>query len=212
MNTINRFILDLDGTLWEQDFEEENKFFKRALTEKEYKKFIPLKGKIFTKYEKENKRYDIKKLSKFLQKETGISFTEEILQNWLEFNGASKTVLNEGTMELLEYLKEKKKSIVALSNRFQIEQEKRLENLGILHYFDVIYGGDTYIKPNIESYINASGMYPLEQCVVIGDNLIKDVLTPRALGMDAVYYNKNLIGESNIDKTVKTLTKIKEFY
>ena len=35
MNTINRFILDLDGTLWEQDFEEENKFFKRALTEKE---------------------------------------------------------------------------------------------------------------------------------------------------------------------------------
>ena len=104
MNTINRFILDLDGKLWEQDFEEENKFFKRALTEKEYKKFIPLKGKIFTKYEKENKRYDIKKLSKFLQKETGISFTEEILQNWLEFNGASKTVLNEGAMELLEYL------------------------------------------------------------------------------------------------------------
>lgn len=209
---MERFIFDLDGTLWEQDFETENEFFKEVLTPEEYEKFIPIKGKLFAKFEKENKKHDIKKLSIFLQKETKIPFTEEILYDWLEFNGNSKTVLNEGAIELLEYLKSKNKSIVALTKKFKSEQVKRLENLNILRYFDEVYGGDTFLKPNIESYINAAGPYPLSECVVIGDSLVNDVLTPKALGMDAIYYHKNLVGESNIDKTVKTLTKIKEFY
>lgn len=209
---MKRFIFDLDGTLWKQDFEEENKFFKSVLSEEDYLKFVSIKGRLFAKYEKMHSRHNISELCTFLRKETGIPFTEEILNDWLEFNGNTEVTLYDGAIELLNYLKNKNKSLVVLSNRYTKEQKMKLKNLGILDYFDAVYGGDVALKPRIESYLIAKGDYIASECVMIGDSLEKDVLIPRCLGMDAVYYNPSIKEESKVDKTVKSLMKIKDLY
>lgn len=208
-----RFLLDLDGTIWEQDFEEENKYFKSVLSNDDYLNFIKVKGSLFSKYESIYHRHNVLWLSEFFKQETGINFTEKLLDDWLDFNSNSDTVLFEGAIELLEDLKSKNKSLVVRSNKFRKEQYGKLKKAGILDYFDEIYGGDSYLKPHAESYIEAAGNYPISKCVMIGDSLEKDVLAPRRIGMDSIYYNPSPEDEKiKIDKTVKSLIKIKDIY
>lgn len=213
MENIERYIFDLDGTLWEQDFIIENYFFKGVLSDDEYLKFIKVKGSLFAKYELIYSRHNILWLSKFLIEETGINFTEDILNDWLEFNSSTRPLLYEGATQLLENLKYKDKIIVAKSNRYREEQYARLKNVGILEYFDEVYGGDSILKPRVESYIEAAGDTPISKCVMIGDNLEKDVLAPRRVGMKSIYYNPDINDEEVVvNPTVKSLIKIKDLY
>lgn len=208
-----RYIFDLDGTLWRLDFSEEDKFFKSILSLYDYLKFNESKLDIIYKYENKFDRLDIKLFSEFFTKESGVHITEKIIQDWIDFNCNISTNLFEDTIELLEYLKSKNKSLAVRTNFFLKAQCSRMKNTKIFDYVDDIYAGDSYLKPNINSYIEAASNYPIDKCVMIGDNLEYDVLAPRRLGMDSIYYNPKISeDEVPIKETVKSLIKIKDIY
>lgn len=208
---MERFIFDLDGTLLTGDFNEENEYFKEVLDLVDAEKFISMKYSLLMKYESLYLNYNIKELSLFLSKNSKVDITSKMITDWIEVNANMKDTIEDGVIEALEYLKEKGKSLAVLTNWFSKTQIQRLKRANIYEYFDDVYCGDIYLKPNLISYVNASGIYEYEDCVMIGDNLVKDVIVPKILEMNTIYYNKDNNSKENC-KTIKSLKKIKEIY
>ena len=99
-----------------------------------------------------------------------------------------------GAEEMLARLQAKGYRLFAASNSFGHLQRSRLEQAGILHYFE-----DTYIsmdigydKPDIRFYQEAlrrCGLQPSE-VLMIGDSMTTDVLGAQSAGIDALYFNR----------------------
>ena len=149
-----------------------------------------------------------------LYEESKTNITDEIIEGWIDINSNMDDVINDGVIETLEYLKSKEKSLVVLTNWFYKTQKSRLKNSGLLKYFDEIYAGDSALKPNKESYISACGPYSLEECIMIGDDLQKDVYEPSMMGIDSVYYNpnNNYFQSTNKVLSIKNIKGIRERY
>ena len=203
-----RFIFDIDGTILEEDYSKEVEFFKKELTSEEGNIFIPQIGDLITKYENTYNRYDVGLLSEFLSYNSGVEISPELIYKWREVVSNYDPKIIPGAKDLLFYLSvNKAKSVVGLSNWFGDDQMRRLKKAGLLGYFDNFYGGDFYIKPSRESYLNAAGRFNLSDCIVIGDSLENDVYGPYRVGMDAIYFDREKRGDAN-KKLVKSYNKL----
>lgn len=208
-----RFIFALNGTLLHMSYKKEEEYFKSVLTNEEQEKFFSKYMDALAEYENKFAKYDVNDLSKFLSKQTNVNITPDMIDKWIEINGNPDDILLVETVNMLEYLKSKKYSLVVLTKWFLKTQRMRLETSGILKYFDDIYTGELYIKPSKESYLNACGNYNKRQCIVIGDDLKNDVYGPNKAGIDSIYYN---LGNKPCDKTkvlsINSFYKIKEMF
>lgn len=204
---MKRFIFDLDYTLLIGDYSKENDLFRERLNQ-EAEKFISMKKYLLMDYERKHKRYDIKSLSEYLSKSSNINIPPVLIEEWINVNCNMNNDIEPYAKEVLKYLKDNNKSIVVLSNWFTKVQKERLRNTLLLKYIDQVYGGDIYLKPNKESYLNACGEYDIKDSIMIGDDLIKDVYAPRNIGLKSLYYNDNVL----IHNSIKSLKKIKEMY
>ena len=210
---IRRFIFDLDGTLLHCNFEKERQYFRSVLPEENAKKFIDSFIHHLYDYEEIFLKYEIKNLSKYLSEKMGFDITEEFIEKWIEVNTECIDTIYDETIDILKYLKEKKYSLVVLTNWFYKTQSKRLDNKNILKYFDNVFTGEIYTKPNKESYLNAIGDYKVNECVMIGDNIKKDVLMPQSLGITSFYYNpSNKEYDKTLVKSIDSFEKLKEMY
>jgi len=99
-----------------------------------------------------------------------------------------------GAKETLEYLQNKGYRLFAASNSFGHLQRSRLEQAGILPFFE-----DTYIsmdigydKPDIRFYEEALRRCGLQasEVLMIGDSMTTDVLGAQAAGMDALFFDR----------------------
>ncbi len=198
---MKRFIFDMDGTLVSSDYSPENEYFK-SIYGGDSKKLLDGIGVYIDSYEKNYERYDIQQICRYLDAVTGLKFTHEIIEGWRDLTGTYETKIEDGVVETLEYLKSKGHSLVVLTNWFGEPQIKRLENVGLIKYFDEIYTGNTVLKPHKEAYMCAKDRFSLNDCVVVGDDIQKDYVVPRSLGMDTILYDKK-------DKHNKTIIKVK---
>ena len=99
-----------------------------------------------------------------------------------------------GAKEMLEHLKTKGYRLFAASNSFGHLQRSRLEQAGILPYFE-----DTYIsmdigydKPDIRFYQEALRRCGLQakEVLMIGDSMTTDVIGAQKAGMDALFFDR----------------------
>ena len=99
-----------------------------------------------------------------------------------------------GAKETLERLHNKGYRLFAASNSFGHLQRSRLEQAGILHFFE-----DTYIsmdigydKPDVRFYEEALRRCGLQanEVLMIGDSMTTDVLGAQNAGMDALYFDR----------------------
>ena len=132
-----------------------------------------------------------------------IEFADEFLNTYNELI----TIVEDGVIETLKYLKSKYR-IVALSNWFTESQKIRLEKVGLLEYFDEVYGTDIVpMKPRKESFISVMGDFKPEECVMIGDNLKVDIEVPFEMGINVFHINKFGITKY---PTIKRIIELKE--
>ena len=179
---MKKFIWDLDETLLSADFRKEDDFFK----------------------------YDTKLLSEFLTLRSGLKIDEKIIEAWMEHNKNIPDTIHSGAEEVLSYLQSKGYQNILYTNWFQDVQKGRLRNANLLEYFDEIYGGDFAIKPNAIGYKKIIKDVNPNETVMIGDNIINDVLVPRSIGITSYHYDT--LGKNNDKNKIKTLKKIKEMY
>ena len=99
-----------------------------------------------------------------------------------------------GAREMLECLSAKGYRLFAASNSFGHLQRSRLEQAGILSFFE-----DTYIsmdigydKPDIRFYQEALRRCGLQasEVLMIGDSMTTDILGAQAAGMDALFFDR----------------------
>ena len=107
--------------------------------------------------------------------------------------GKTHTLVPEAK-QMLENLRAKGYRLFAASNSFGHLQRSRLEQAGILDYFE-----DTYIsmdigydKPDIRFYQAALKRCGLQanEVLMIGDSMTTDVLGAQAAGMDALFFDR----------------------
>lgn len=207
---MKRFIFDLDGTLLTANFEKEFDYFNNIYGE-ESPKILDNIVKYLDEYEKTHIRYDADILSRYLSKRSGLKFTRDIINGWNEVVGCISDTIEEDIVEVLEYLKSNNYSLAVLTNWFGIPQIKRLERANLLEYFDDIYTGEMVLKPHKDSYIRAKDRFSSNECIVIGDNVLKDYIAPRAVGMNSILYDKNDKENNNIVK-IKRMNEIRNLY
>lgn len=205
-----RFIFDLDHTLMTADYGVEKEYFKSVLVDnvESFTKGIPT---LLNEYEKTHCRYEIGNLSEYLTKHTGLSIDESIIRGWIDSFGNCPSVIEDGVIDTLEYLKSKNYSLVVLTNWFLESQNQRLKNSSLRDYFDSIYAGDCVLKPREMAYQAAMDGYKSNECVYIGDNLEKDYVGPRICGIESILYDKEDKHNNNIVK-IKRMNEIKKLY
>ena len=210
---IKRIIFDVDGTLIKQDFSYESDYFYSCLDSCSASYFIPNIAHLLAIYESSYSKYDAEELRLFLESMTGISFTPSIIEGWRDKIRTSSNVVIDGVYETLDYLKSKNYSLGVLTNWFSKDQIARLDGVGLLHYFDSIVGGEVALKPDLKSYICATGRFNIDECVMIGDNITNDVVGAVDAGMDAIYFDEKKKDDNKVlVKKINNIRQLKEIY
>ncbi len=119
-----------------------------------------------------------------LAKEMGVKFLELL---------PSRNSLFPGTIDLLNYLREKNYQLSIITNGFEVTQHAKLRNSKIDHYFkEVITSeGSNSLKPKKEIFDYAflrTGADP-STSIMIGDGPDVDVLGAINAGIDSVFVN-----------------------
>lgn len=208
---MKKFIWDLDGTLLSGDFyTHELSYFEEKLIGQDIETFLKNKYSYLMEYEKTFLRYDTKLLSDFLSLKSGLVIDETVVRGWNEHNKSIPDTIHTGAEEVLAYLQSRGYENILYTNWFKDVQEARLRNANLLEYFSEIYGGELAIKPNAIGYKKIIKDVNPKEVVMIGDNIVNDVLVPRSIGITTYHYDP--LEKSKDKNKIKTLRKIKEMY
>ena len=128
----------------------------------------------------------------------------------------------EDALDTLESLKEQGYKLGIIANQ-SAGTAQRLENWGLLKYFDVVAAsaGLGVSKPNkliFEKAIELAGV-PAYNAVMVGDRLDNDIIPAKAMGMKTVWIRKGLsiyqnieFGKNIADWVVDTLSDLKAIF
>ncbi len=187
---IKRIIFDVDDTLIK--FTKENWVVSYTKLIKKYhianKKAQDIYEAI-DEYEKTITKYEMETFLKFLSTKLETNLNEEFFQdlnneiatNWIVTPSPS-------LISLLTFLSGQCE-LVILTNYFTDVYKKRLANMGILKFFTDIKGGDYFVKPNPLAYAQYLKDINPAECLMIGDSLEKDILTPAKMGIKVIMYD-----------------------
>lgn len=155
------------------------------------------------KYEYYTKENLIEVVNKVLNVDLGLDFVDEFFSMYDKLI----TPISRETIETLKYLKSKYKLYI-ITNWFTDSQKSRLKEVGILEYFDEVYGTDIIpLKPRKECFMSVIGNLKPSECVMIGDNLEVDIKVPYEMGMQVYHLNK--LGTSKYP-TIRKIEDLKE--
>lgn len=199
---IKRIIFDIDNTLLDTKMDGIN-CFNEYLKNKSYNLSPSEFFKILCEYENIG-NYEVNDLIAYLNQYLENGYTEDDFLELLNMYSSYSTLINENTPNILEYLS-KKYEIVALTNWYSDCQSKRLNKVGILKYFNKVYGVSDGIKPNVDVYTNACSDYKYSECLIIGDNYDNDICVPMKLGMNTIYFNR--LSDNN-DNEINNLNEL----
>lgn len=139
------------------------------------------------------------------------SLSKELSGKFLEIL-PTKKILFPHTIEILDYLKEKKYVLHLITNGFEKTQWSKLHNSGLNTYFTYVITSEASnsLKPKKEIFdyamIRAGASLP--ESIMIGDNLDADIQGAINAGMDSVFVN-HIHALTDIKPTY-TVTHLKE--
>ena len=207
---IKRVILDIDNTLipWIEEYDKEiNKTLDELnieYTNEDYNNILEAMSAYENEYYTFNKKIMLDYINQYTNKKYPIEFINNIIDRWAN---CVPDKIEKETIETLKYLNSKYE-LVILTDWFGNQQSNRLEKLDILKYFQKVYSAEkTKRKPFKEAFIQAIGNNSPEECIMIGDNLERDIKGALNAGLNAVYYNPN---HKEFDVECTDISKIEE--
>jgi putative hydrolase of the HAD superfamily len=107
----------------------------------------------------------------------------------------NQKILNEGVIEILNYLKKKRYHLNIITNGFSEVQRKKIETSGLKPFFDKIFISEEIKSPKPEraifEYAVKSSNARKSQSLMVGDDWEVDVLGAVNYGIDAVHYQRH---------------------
>ena len=224
---VTHIFFDLDHTLW--DFEKNSALtFQKILPEADVdlvheqfiNTYIPINAKYWKLYREEKVSKAALRYARL--KETFHALKYEISDE--KINSLAKEYilqlpnfnhLFDGTLELLDYLKEKY-TLHIITNGFEEVQTLKMKKSKIFHYFTEGITSESVgvKKPNPKVFLHAmkkAGSSPKES-LMIGDNIEADIQGALATGMKAIHCNFENTGiiPNNIT-SIRHLLEIKQY-
>lgn len=201
---IKTIIFDLDNTLikWEDEYSLAiDKILKKRNINFDYK----LINDAIEESENILPIADKELLLKFINEKCNINLDIEFINELLE-EQKQLVKINENLISTIDYLS-KKYELIVLSNWFGYVQKERLKKAKIYNYFKEIYGGDIeYRKPDIRAFKRCI-KNDIENYLMIGDSIDKDILPALSLGMKVILVSEN---KETKFKTIKKIEELKE--
>lgn len=116
--------------------------------------------------------------------------TAERVDDAINYNNLTHSVLADGAKQTLEYLKERGYMICLMTNGFAREQIANMKYNKIYDYFDRIYTWDNcYAKPDLRfMYRVLDGTNPKDN-VVIGNDVVSDIMMAKNAGVFTIGFN-----------------------
>lgn len=226
MNHTKHIFFDLDHTLW--DFETNSDLAFKSIFVKhkvnvDVLKFLTYYRNINDKYwklfrdekvTKEELRYGrLKDAFTKINFKVSDQLINDLAVDYIEYL-PENNFLFDGTHELLQYLKPTYKMHI-ITNGFKEVQHKKIENSGLLQYFDEIITSEQVgvKKPNpmIFQYALEKVKTTANESIMIGDNWEADIMGAKNVGFDVIYCNFNLAPVSESIKSVTNLLEIKKY-
>ena len=227
----SHIFFDIDNTLW--DFKKNSRLamqttFNRLMTDSDvsFDAFFTVFSKHnkllwegyhnrqITKNELTRKRFEL------TFEELSIEHTDSIKMNECYLAETPKQKhLNDGVVEILEYLKQKGYYLSIISNGFSDVQAQKLEVSGISGFFSSIFISEDVKTPKpgkkiFEIAIKSTNAKK-SKSIMIGDDWELDILGAYNYGIDSIYYQPCYYGEvqSEIEKKGKNIIHvIRNFY
>ncbi len=198
---LKRIIFDLDNTLiaWKEEYDEAAR---KALKECHITLEDQTLSKLKKGYQENLTQLSIENMTKYFNQIYKKNVDNSIIKHWLKHLGNMSEV-DEKLISTLSYL-QKKYELVILTNWFYISQYNRLKKAKIANFFKEIISGETAMKPNFKAFKKAMGDHLPEECLMVGDNYLIDILPAKKLGM-SVY----LITEKE-EKDIPTIKNVYE--
>ncbi len=124
--------------------------------------------------------------------------------------------------ETLEYLKSKGYKLGVIANQ-PLGTEQRLQNWGLLHYFDVIASSAEVdaTKPDAQIFQKAFEMAncTAQDAVMVGDRLDNDMIPAKSLGMQTVWIRQGIsakqdvsLGKGYADFAIDNISDLKKIF
>ena len=227
MKKYKHIFFDLDRTLWDFDLNSKmtlnfifEKFDLKSRGIKSAKLFIEtykrVNNYLWLQYRdgilsKENLRSS--RFSETLDKLDIIDkeLAEKISSLYVQ-DSPKKTKLIPHTKHVLSVL-QKKYQLHIITNGFKEVQFIKLKNSGIYDYFQNIIISEEIgaLKPNKKIFLHAVNLCHSKpkECLMIGDDIISDVLGAKQVGIDQVFFNyHNIQGSFDANYTISDLNEL----
>lgn len=195
-------LFDADETLF--NFEESEKFaFSKTFLEfnleynenKHLKLYKKINGELWLKLEKEEIELEELKKSrfKFFFEELGIKIDYEKFNNSYMENLGNSSILLDDTLSLLGEI-DKKYKMAIITNGFTNIQSNRIKKSEIAYFFDDIFISEEigFSKPEPEIFeysVKKLGDFEKNEILMIGDNLVADIMGGINFGVDTCWVN-----------------------
>lgn len=187
---IKRIIFDIDNTLLASDKDCDDSY-KEYFRDNNLPDMSNELYDVIEAYDATNPSYEMDDMIEYIQKHTEYDFSKKVFDDLFSLYKKHATLLEDDIKETLNKLHEKYE-LVCLTLWYLDHQTARLETAGIKECFDEVYAIENAgLKPELKAFQTACGPHPFEECLVVGDNLNKDVITPISYGLNAIYYNPN---------------------
>lgn len=206
---IKHVFLDLDRTLWDFNANSRQELNNLWSAFKLHQKGISLPDQFIKIYEKVNNEYWAKyRLNEITKEELrgkrfedtlayfGIEdsmLAEEIGSKYIQ-NSPNRTILVEGAIEILTYLKTKY-NLHIITNGFREVQYLKLDNCGLMPFFEQIITSEEVgvMKPNpkVFEYALKKANASKEESVYVGDDYRVDIEGAINAGLQTIFYNPN---------------------
>lgn len=196
---------DLDNTLW--DFNQNSFYAMRTTFDKFATKVQNIEfGQFFEIYSKHNHalwtEYGNKNIGKkeLIRKRFQNTFDElkidsidaEQMNSFYLKEMPKQKILNDGALDILHYLRNKRYQLFIITNGFKEVQNKKLENSGLKSFFQKVFISEDIKTPKpgvgIFEYAIKSANAKKAGSLMIGDNWEGDILGAVGFGIDSVYF------------------------
>ncbi len=222
---VKYILLDLDGTVFDFNKGERSAFIKTIVENCNYKpsleeclEFSRINEFYFKEYQNKKMTREEFHFNRFrsIMEYMNISYNIFDINKYYVNELKYQADLYDDALDIIKYIKNKY-ILCAQSNGMELVQRKRLEEAGIISYFDKIYISELigYNKPDkrfFDFIINDIGDYDLDNYLIIGDRLDSDILGGINSDINSIYVKRedNKEKGDSLQKQVNSLSSLKK--
>ena len=228
MNFQNKkhIFFDLDHTLW--DFDKNSAFAFELIFEKHQipvslnafiQHYVPINQQYWKLYQTnqvshEHLRYcRLKDSFDAVNYKVDSTLINQLSEDYIQYLPENNHLFD-GAKEVLDYLSKNYKLHI-ITNGFSQVQTRKLQNANIAHYFTTVtnseMAGVKKPHPTIFNFALSLANATIQESIMIGDSIEADIQGAMSVGMDAIFFNEQVINHSHPVMQIQHLLELKKF-